>query len=180
MGTANEASATPAAATAAMRPRVNLIVAWARNGVIGRAGTLPWHLPEDLRHFKQTTMGHPIIMGRKTWESIGRPLPGRRSIVVSRNPAWSAPGCETATGLDQAIARCAGEREVFVIGGAELFAQALPMSQRLFVTRIEADFEGDVHFPPVDLARWRCTASEHRAPDASRPYAIEFITFEPR
>jgi dihydrofolate reductase len=163
---------------AAQPPRLNLIVAWARNGVIGRGGALPWHLPEDLRHFKRTTLGHPIVMGRKTWDSIGRPLPGRRSIVVTRNPHWSAAGAERAESLAQALAMCEGATEVFVIGGAELFALALPLAQRLFVTRIDADFEGTTRFPPIDLAAWRETAREHLAPAAGRPFAIDFVTLE--
>jgi len=161
-------------------PRVNLIVAWARHRVIGRAGTLPWYLPEDLRRFKLTTMGHPIVMGRKTWDSIGRALPGRRSIVVTHNATWSAAGGESAASLQQALAMCAGVPEVFVIGGAQLFEQALPLAQRLFLTEIDAEFEGDTHFPPIDLTAWRQTAREHLAPAASRPFAVEFITFEPR
>jgi len=163
---------------AAPGPRLNLIVAWARHRVIGRAGTLPWHLPEDLRRFKQTTMGHPIVMGRRTWESIGRALPGRRSIVVTRNPRWTAAGCETAASLEQALAMCQGATEVFVIGGAQVFAQALPLAQRLFLTEIDADFEGDVRFPPIDLAAWRETARERLAPSAGRPYAVDFVTLE--
>jgi dihydrofolate reductase len=165
---------------AAQRPRVSLIVAWARNRVIGRAGTLPWHLSEDLRHFKRITMGHPIVMGHKTWDSIGRALPGRRSIVVTRNPRWSAPGCETAASLDQALALCEGATEVFVIGGAQLFELALPQAQRLFVTEIDADFEGDTRFPPIELASWHETSREHLAPAPGRPFGIDFITLESR
>lgn len=161
------------------RPRVNIIVAMSRNGVIGRAGTLPWHLPEDLRHFKRTTLGHPIIMGRRTWESIGRPLPGRRSIVVTRNARWSARGVERAASLHQALAMCEGETEVFVIGGAHLFAEALPLAQRLFVTEIDAVFEGDTFFPPIELAPWRETSREHLAPATDRPFGIDFVTLEP-
>lgn len=158
--------------------RVNLIVAWERNRVIGRAGTLPWHLPEDLRHFKRTTLGHPIVMGRKTWESIGRALPGRRSIVVTRNSRFTAPGGETAGSLAQALAMCAGAPEVFVIGGAQLFAEALPLAQRLIVTEIDADFEGDTFFPPYDPAAWRETARENQGPGPQRPFGIDFVTFE--
>ena len=160
------------------RPRLNLIVAWAHNRVIGRDGTLPWHLPEDLRHFKRTTLGHPIVMGRKTWESIGRPLPGRRSIVVTRNRGWNATGAERAESLAQAIAMCEGASEIFVIGGAQLFAEALPLAQRLFVTQIDADFEGTIRFPPIDLAAWQQTAREHLAPAAGRPFGVDFITLE--
>jgi dihydrofolate reductase len=162
------------------QPRVNLIVAWGRDRVIGRAGTLPWHLPEDLRHFKRTTLGHPIVMGRRTWESIGRPLPGRRSIVVTRNARFAAPGCETARSLAQALAMCRGVPEVFVIGGAQLFAEALPLAQRLFLTEIDAAFEGDTFFPPFDRAAWRETAREHLVPGAQRPFDIDFITLEPK
>jgi len=169
----------PGSADPSQAPRVNLIVAWSRNGVIGRGGTLPWHLPEDLRRFKRTTIGHPILMGRRTWESIRRPLPGRRSIVVTRNPHWSAPGCERAGSLAQALAMCEGGTEAFVIGGAELFAEALPQAQRIFLTEIDASFEGDTFFPPIDRARWRETAREHLPPAGDRPFGIDFITLEP-
>jgi dihydrofolate reductase len=167
-----------AGADSSQRPRVNLIVAWERRGVIGRAGTLPWHLPEDLRHFKRITLGHPIIMGRKTWDSIGRPLPGRRSIVVTHNARWSAPGAERAASLSQALALCADASEVFVIGGAQLFAESLPLAQRVFLTAIDADFEGDTLFPPIDLGQWRETSSEHLPPTAERPFGLDFITLE--
>jgi dihydrofolate reductase len=163
---------------AGRQPRVNLIVAWGRDRVIGRAGTLPWHLPEDLRHFKRTTLGHPIVMGRRTWESIGRALPGRRSIVLTRNARFSAPGCETAASLAQALAMCQDAPEVFVIGGARLFAEALPLAQRLFLTEIDAAFEGDTFFPPFDRAAWRETAREHLAPGPQRPFDIDFITLD--
>jgi dihydrofolate reductase len=158
--------------------RVNLIVAWDRKRVIGRAGGLPWHLPEDLQHFRKLTMGHPIVMGRKTWDSIGRPLPGRRSIVVTRNAHWAAAGCEAAAGLPQALALCAGAPEVFVIGGAQLFREALPLARRLFLTQVDASFEGDVHFPPLDLSAWTCTDHERREAGAARPWALEFATYE--
>jgi len=163
---------------AAQQPRLNVIVARARNGVIGRDGTLPWHLSEDLRHFKRTTLGHPIVMGRRTWESIGRPLPGRRSIVLTRNPRWTAPGVERTDSLAQALAMCEGAAEVFVIGGAELFAEALPLAQRLYLTEIDADFEGDTFFPPIDRGAWREVSREHLAPQAPRPFGIDFVTLE--
>ncbi len=160
--------------------RVTLIVARARNGVIGRNGTLPWRLPEDLAHFKRTTMGSPIIMGRKTWESIGRPLPGRRNVVVSRQKGFAAEGTEVVADLDAALALCADAAEVFVIGGAQLYAAALPRAQRLVVTEIDADFEGDAHWPPVDASQWRETAREHHAPTAQRAFALDFVTYERR
>jgi len=135
-------------------PRLTLIVARARNGVIGRDGTLPWRLPEDLAHFKRTTMGHPIVMGRRTWTSIGRALPGRRSIVVSRDPSFSAPGAEVVPSLDAALDAARGVEEIFVIGGAGLFAEAALRAQRLLVTHLDADFEGDTFFPQPDPHQW--------------------------
>jgi len=158
-------------------PRLTLIVARARNGVIGRAGALPWHLPEDLAHFKRTTMGHPIVMGRKTWESIGRPLPGRRSIVVSRQPGFVAAGAEVADSLEAALARCVQASEVFVIGGAQLYREALPHAERLIVTEIDADFDGDAHFPAPDPAQWQEVWREHHAPTPARPYGFDFVTY---
>jgi dihydrofolate reductase len=158
-------------------PRITLIVARARNGVIGRQGRLPWRLPEDLAFFRRTTMGHPIVMGRRTWESIGRPLPGRRSIVVSRQPGFEASGAEVATSLDAALALCAGSPELFVIGGAQLYREAMSRAQRLLVTEIDADFDGDTDFPAPDPAQWRETTREHLPPTAERGYAIDFVTW---
>jgi dihydrofolate reductase len=135
-------------------PRITLLAARARDGAIGRDNALPWHLPEDLRHFKATTLGHPIVMGRRTFDSIGRPLPGRRTIVVTRDPAWSRPGCERAGSLDEAIARCAGSPEVFVVGGAQLYAAAMPRADRLLLTEVDVQVDGDTFFPPVDPGRW--------------------------
>jgi dihydrofolate reductase len=153
-------------------PRITLVAARARNGVIGRDNALPWHLPEDLQHFKATTLGHPIVMGRRTFESIGRPLPGRRTLVVSRNPAWAHPGCERAGSLDEAIGLCAGSAEVFVVGGAQLYAAAMPRADRLILTEVDVDVPGDAYFPTPDRNRWRLAG---RAPAVSRTglaYAI--------
>ena len=146
--------------------------------MIGRAGALPGRLPEELAHFKRTTMGYPIVMGRRTWESIGRPLPGRRSIVVTRNPRWHAAGAERAASLDEALALCADAAEVFVIGGAELFEQALPRAQRLIVTELDADFEGDTRFAAPDPARWRETSRQHRLPEGERAFGLDFVVYE--
>ncbi|MGH6624544.1 MAG: dihydrofolate reductase [Burkholderiaceae bacterium] len=159
-------------------PRLSLLVARARNGVIGRQGALPWRLPEDLAFFKRTTMGHPIVMGRKTWESIGRPLPGRRSIVVSRNGSYDAPGAEVVAGLEGALALCADASEIFVIGGAELYRLAMPRADRLLVTEIDADFDGDVLLPAIDRVAWRETARERHAPAADRAFGFDFVTYE--
>jgi dihydrofolate reductase len=159
-------------------PRLSLLVARARNGVIGHQGTLPWRLPEDLAFFKRTTMGHPIVMGRKTWESIGRPLPGRRSIVVSRNGSYVAPGAEVVTSLEEALTLCADATEVFVIGGAELYRLAMPRADRLLVTEIDADFDGDVILPTIDRSAWRETGREHHSPAAGRAFNFDFVTYE--
>ncbi|MCD9121554.1 MULTISPECIES: dihydrofolate reductase [Cupriavidus] len=156
---------------------LTLIVARARNGVIGRDNTLPWRLPEDLAHFKRTTMGAPVIMGRKTWESIGRPLPGRRNIVVSRNPELRLDGAETASSLEDALRLCVGVEQVFLIGGAQLYAEALPSADRLIVTEIDADIDGDAHFPDIDPQRWIATERErHHSEPNGFDYA--FVTYE--
>lgn len=137
---------------------ITLIAAVARNGVIGKDNALPWHLPEDLRHFKALTMGHAVIMGRKTWESLPerfRPLPGRRNIVVTRNPAYVAEGATVVASLAAAREKVGSGDTAFVIGGAELYAHALPLAGRLELTEIDADIEGDAHFPAFDHAAWR-------------------------
>lgn len=140
--------------------RLSIIGAMARNRVIGARGAIPWRLPGELRRFRNITMGHHLIMGRKTWESIGRPLPGRTSVIVTRQPGYRAPGAVVAHSLDEAIAACRGDEEIFVIGGAELYAQALPRASRLYLTVVEADVEGDTWMPELDASIWRETASE--------------------
>lgn len=137
-----------------------LIVARARNGVIGRVNGLPWRLPEDLAHFKRTTMGHPIVMGRRTWDSIGRALPGRRNIVVTRNPAWAADGAEAAASVDAALALCDDAGTIFVIGGEQIFREALPRADAMHVTEIDRDIDGDAWFPPYDRREWVETSRE--------------------
>jgi dihydrofolate reductase len=137
-----------------------LIVAMDRKRGIGIDNRLPWKLPEDLAHFKRTTTGHAIIMGRKTFDSIGRPLPGRRNIVVTRNPAWHHEGVMTATTPEQACALAQDEQQAFIIGGAELFAQTLALADRMIVTEIAAQFECDTFFPEVDQAHWQETGRE--------------------
>ena len=136
-------------------PRLTIIVARARNGVIGRDNALPWHLPEDLRQFKRTTTGHAVLMGRRTHESIGRPLPGRRNLVVSRTPGYASPGVEVFTSLPDALRACAADPEVFVIGGAQLYDAVLPLADRAIVTEIDLDADGDARFPALDAAPWR-------------------------
>lgn len=129
---------------------LSLIVAMTEERVIGKDNKLPWHLPEDLKRFKKITMGHPIIMGRKTFESIGRPLPGRENIILSRDPAFRVEGVKTVTSFAQALEACKTE-EAFVIGGSAVFAEALPMAERIYLTLIHRHFEGDCYFPPIDL-----------------------------
>ena len=159
------------------RPRIYLVAAIAANGVIGRQGRLPWHLPEDLKHFKRLTLGHPIIMGRRTWESLGGPLPGREHIVITRTSGYEAPGAAVASSLDAALALCAGEPVVFVIGGRELFDEALPLAAGLVLTEIQRDYAGDTWFPPYDRSRWRETQREpHTAQDGTK---FDFVLYEP-
>lgn len=126
---------------------LSLIVAMSKNRVIGNQGKIPWHLPEDLAHFKKTTMGHPIIMGRKTFDSIGKPLPERKNIVITRNPEWKHEGILRVSSLEDALKDCEAESEVFIIGGGEIYAQAYPKANRLILTVIEKEFEGDTFFP---------------------------------
>lgn len=154
-------------------PRLSIIAAIARNGIIGRGNAIPWHLPEDLKRFRDLTMGNPIIMGRRTWESLGRPLPGRRNLVVSSNLAEN--GCEVFASLESAIAACAGSSDAFIIGGAALYAAALEMADRLFLTEIDADFEGDTSFPAFDRARWREVHRERHGAAAGFDY--EYVTY---
>ncbi|HYQ71818.1 MAG TPA: dihydrofolate reductase [Gammaproteobacteria bacterium] len=159
--------------------RISIIVAMAANGVIGRDNGLPWHLPADLQHFKRITMGKPILMGRRTWESIGRPLPGRTSIVVTRDTGYAAPGCIVVHSVEaglQAAEACADE--VMVIGGAECYRQVLPLTDTLYLTRIHADFEGDTFFPVLDESEWREVGRSDCAPDEKNPYPYSFIRLE--
>jgi dihydrofolate reductase len=142
--------------------QINLIFARSRNGVIGRDGTLPWHLPEDLAHFRRLTMKHPVLMGRKTWDSLPpkfRPLPGRRNLVLTRDAAWSAAGAERVGSLDEALRLCAEASELWVIGGVAVFAAAMPLAHRLAVTEIDADFDGDVKAPEPG-ASWQAAAGD--------------------
>lgn len=160
-------------------PQIYLVAAVAANGVIGRQGGLPWRLPEDLRHFKRLTLGHPVIMGRKTWESLGgRALPGRDNIVVTSQPGYEAPGAAVAASLQAALALCTGEPIAFVIGGRRLFAESLPIAAGLVLTEIHRDFEGDAWFPEYDRSKWREAQREaHTAADGMR---FDFVRYEPR
>jgi dihydrofolate reductase len=151
------------------------IVAMADNGVIGRDNGLPWHLPDDLRRFKSLTMGHAVLMGRRTWESIGRPLPGRRNLVLTRHRDWRAPGAEPVHSLDEARERAA-DSMLFVIGGAEIFSLAWPIVGRLELTEVHATPEGDVRLAGFDRSAWREVAREERAADARHAVPFSFVT----
>jgi dihydrofolate reductase len=157
---------------------ISIIAAVARNGVIGRAGGLVWREPLDQQHFRDTTMGCPVVMGRRTWESLParfRPLPGRRNVVVTRTPGWHAAGAEAAPSLAEALLLLAGSARLFVIGGAQLYAKALPLAGELILTEVEADLEGDTHFPAWDRARFDEVAREaHQTADGTR---FAFVTY---
>ena len=160
-----------------------LVVAVADNGVIGRDGGLPWHLPDDLRHFKARTMGKPIIMGRRTFESIGRALPGRRNLVVSsqapdKRRAAGVAGIEWAASLAAAIELCAGAPEICVIGGAALYAEALPLAGLVYLTRVHASPAGDVWLPELSATQWREIEREEHAADARHASAMSFLTLQ--
>lgn len=158
--------------------RLNLIFARARNGVIGRDNAMPWHLPEDLAHFKRTTLGCPVLMGRKTWESLPpryRPLPGRINAVLTRNENFNEMGTQRFTSMREALSFLSEYPEVWVMGGAQIYAQALPLAQRVVVTEIDADFEGDA-FAPTLGPEWRETQREHHVAANGLPFS--FVTLE--
>jgi dihydrofolate reductase len=158
--------------------RVALIAAVARNGVIGASNTLPWHLPEDLNRFRTLTSGHTVVMGRKTWESIGKPLPNRQNIVVSRQAGLCLAGASVAHSLEEALAFAVMPDPVFVIGGEALYRSALPFAAVLHLTEIERDFHGDARFPAFDRAAWREIAREVREPANGEGFAYHFATYE--
>lgn len=158
--------------------RLSIIVAMSRNRVIGRDGGLPWKLSADLQRFKKLTMGHPIIMGRKTFDSIGRILPGRTSIVISRRPDFQSEGALTAASLEDAIRVAGTADEVFVIGGGEVYSQALHLADRLYVTAVETVSEGDTFFPELDDRQWRLVEATDHPADAKNSFPLRFLVFD--
>ena len=160
--------------------RVALIAALAENRIIGRDNQLPWRVPADLQHFKALTMGKPIIMGRKTWESIGRPLPGRDNIVVTRDTGYQAEGCKVVHSVAQALQVAAGAEEAMIIGGANLYEQTLDAADRLYLTQIRAEVEGDARFPDIDMQAWREVERESHPADERNEYAYDFVVLERR
>jgi dihydrofolate reductase len=159
-------------------PRISIIVAMAKNRVIGANGTIPWHLPEELKRFKTLTMGHHIIMGRKTWESIGRLLPGRETVIVTRQPGYSVPGAKVAHSLSDAIIASGDDKEIFVIGGAELFRESLTLADRMYLTIVDTVVAGDTYMPEFDAGSWREVSSDPVAADAKNRHAFTLRTYD--
>lgn len=160
------------------KPRINLIAAMANHRIIGCDNQMPWHLPADLKHFKSITLKHPIIMGRKTYQSIGKALPGRHNIVVTRDPFFTLTDAEVVHNLELAIEACADAREIMVIGGANIYQQMIAQADRLFLTLIEIEVEGDATFPDWQGLGFKQTAVEKHQPDQKNPYVYRFVTLE--
>jgi dihydrofolate reductase len=161
-------------------PIVTLIVAVADSGVIGHDNALPWHLPDDLKRFKRLTLGKPVVMGRKTFESIGKPLPGRQNIVVTRDANYRREGITVVHGVAAALAAAAGQAEIMVIGGAELFRLFLPLAARVHLTRVHGDISGEVKWPALDVREWKVVESERHDSDERHVYAMTFEVWEKR
>ena len=158
--------------------RISLIVATGTAGVIGNQGAIPWHLPADLAHFKKTTMGFPIVMGRRTFDSIGRPLPGRRNLVLSRDPGSLPDGVEGYETPEGVLEACTDETEIFIIGGSEIYALFMPMAQRIYKTEVDGDFDGDTFFPEIDSGQWMQVSSQEHPADESNPNSCTFVVLE--
>ncbi len=164
------------------KPRISIIVAAAANQAIGKDNQLLWHLPNDLRFFKKTTSGHPIIMGRKTYESVGKPLPNRRNIIISRQPEYNATGVETVHSLDEAIT-LAGQTpeeltDIFIVGGAEIYRAALPITDRIYLTRVHANLLADTYFPQFDSSEWKLISREDHPADEKHAYSYSFLVYD--
>lgn len=158
--------------------RVSLIAAMAENRVIGVDNALPWRLPADLKHFRQLTSGHHVILGRRNYESIGKPLPDRSNIVITRNPGYRAPGCLVVHSLEEAFAAAQNDAEIFVIGGAEIYRQALARADRLYLTRVHAHINGDTFFPEFDNTEWEEMSREAHSADEKNPHAYTFFIYD--
>ncbi len=157
---------------------ISIIVAASANNVIGVEGDLPWRLSDDLKRFKAITMGKPIVMGRKTWDSIGRPLPGRQNIVITRQAGFVAEGCDVVASAGEAIAATAGADEVMVIGGSQVYSLFLPNAERLYLTRVHAEVAGDAFFPPINESQWRLVNDEPHSADDQNAFDYSFRTYE--
>jgi dihydrofolate reductase len=159
---------------------LSIIVAMAKNRTIGVNNTLPWRCPEDLKHFKSLTMGHHMIMGRKTFDSIGKPLPGRTTVVVTRDKTLKIEDCLIAHSLQEAIAACANDTEIFIVGGADIYAQSLNLADTLYITEIQQEVAGDAHFPEFDHAAWQVNSREVRTQEIPQPLEYHFVTYQRR
>ena len=158
--------------------KISILVAASTNNVIGRDGGLPWRLPEDLKRFKQITMGKPMIMGRATWDSIGRALPGRQSIVMTRQEAFAAEGCDVVATIDEALDAAGDVEEVMIIGGGNLYEQFLPKTDRLYFTRVHARIDGDTHFPEIDESEWEQVSEELFPACVDREHAFDMLVLD--
>lgn len=158
---------------------ITIVVAIAQNHAIGKDNKLLWHLPNDLKHFKTITSGGTVIMGRKTYDSVGKPLPNRRNIIITRQ-SITIDGCEVINSLDEALALCKTEQEVFIVGGAEIYKMAMPVTNRIYLTIVHHDFEGDTYFPEIEENNWKETEREDHQPDEKHKYSYSFITLERR
>lgn len=157
---------------------ISVVAAIAENGVIGRDKKMPWHLPADLRHFKEVTFGKPVLMGRTTHESIGRVLPGRCNIVITKDPTYQAPGCVVVYTIEDALFAASYSQEVFVIGGEKLYRTLIPRANRMYLTMVHQSFEGDTYFPEVDFAQWKETTRQDHPADDENPCSFSFVTYE--
>ena len=160
--------------------QISIVVAISENNAIGKDNQLLWHLPADLKHFKNITTGHTIIMGRKTYDSIGKPLPNRRNIIITRQKGLNIEGVEVANSLDEALALCENENEVFIIGGAEIYKQAIAVAHRIYLTRVHQDFKADAFFPEIDNESWKEVEKVDHLPDEKNKFAYTFSTLERR
>ena len=159
-------------------PLISIIAAVAENRAIGIHNRLPWHLPADLKYFRNKTLGHHVIMGRKNYQSIGKPLPQRTNIVITRDPGFDAPGCVVVNSIDAALAAAEGDPELFIIGGAGIYAQSLPFADRLYLTLVHHSFEGDTYFPELEWAQWKEISKEYHEPDERNPYPYTFVVLD--
>ena len=159
---------------------VSLLLAASRNDVIGKNNALPWHLPADLRYFKQKTLGHPVIMGRKTFDSVGKPLPGRLNVVVTRSDSFAPEGVVVVRSVDEALTRDYGCDEIFVVGGSEIYRQSIDRADRIYLTRIDEEFEGDTFAPKIDRSKWTLTSRDAHEPDEKNRYRYAFEVWERR
>lgn len=158
--------------------RISIIAAMAANRTIGLENRLPWHLPDDLKRFKTLTMNHHIVMGRKTYDSIGKPLPGRSTIIVTRNMDYAVPGCVAVNSLDAALTVSFSDEEVFFVGGADLYRQALPIANRIYLTEIHRVFDGDAFFPEFDMSQWSETSREQHRTDGGNGFEYHYVIYD--